>query len=221
VEPMKIISINVGLPREVQWDGTTVETAIYKTPVNGPAKVAKLNIAGDRQADLSVHGGADKAVYGYASEHYEYWKKELPELEFPWGAFGENLTTAGLNEDNLHIGDRVKIGSAVLAVTQPRMPCYKLNIKFEREDMIKRFLKSGRCGFYFSVEKEGVIESGEEVEVLSRDAQQVSIADVVGLYLGQRRDPELLERALQVDALPQSWKAELALRASMRQGHHN
>ena len=141
---MKIVSVNVGLPREVVWKGSTVQTAIFKEPVAGAVAIRELNLAGDQQADLAVHGGSKKAVYAYPAEHYEYWRKQLADVSLLWGAFGENLTTVGLSEDMLSIGDVLRVGSAVLQVTQPRMPCYKLEIRFERNDMIKRFLVSGR-----------------------------------------------------------------------------
>ncbi len=160
---MKIISVNVSLPQEVHWKGLTVHTGIFKQPVAGPVPIRELNLDGDRQADLTVHGGPHKAVYAYPSEHYAYWQRELPGVAFTWGEFGENLTTAGLSEDNLHIGDRLRIGSAILMVSQPRLPCYKLDLKFDRKfnvkDIIKRFLQSNRSGFYFSVVEPGVVES--------------------------------------------------------------
>ncbi len=210
---MKIASVNVGMPREVVWKGMTVQTAIFKEPVDGPVTIGKLNLAGDKQADLTVHGGSDKAVYAYPAEHYEYWRQELPEVLFSWGKFGENLTTEGLGEDTLCIGDRLRVGSAVLTVTQPRMPCYKLALRFDRDDMIKRFLTSRRSGFYFSVIEEGEVRAGSEVEILSRDPHRVTVLDIMRLYLGQTRDQELLQRARNVSALPQNWKAELMLRA--------
>ena len=206
---MKIVSVNVGLPREVVWKGMTVQTAIFKKPVAGPVAISKLNLAGDRQADLSVHGGAEKAVYAYPAEHYDYWQNELPGVSSPWGNFGENLTTEGLREDSLCIGDRLRGGSAVLMVTQPRMPCYKLELKFDRDDMIKRFLKSGRSGFYLSVIEPGEVGAGSEIEILSRDPNRVTVADIVRLYLGQTRDPDLVQRAMSVGALPENWKAHL------------
>ena len=189
---MQVISVNVGLPREVIWKGVTVQTGIFKDPVDRSVKIKKLNLAGDRQADLTVHGGAEKAVYAYPAEHYEYWRKNLPDVPFSWGKFGENLTTEGLTEDTLCIGDRLKVGAAVLMVTQPRMPCYKLALRFGREDMIKHFLASQRSGFYLSVIEEGEVHAGSKVEILSRDPHRVAIADIARLYLGQARDPELL-----------------------------
>jgi len=211
---MKIVSVNVRMPREVVWKGMTVQTGIFKEPVDGPVAISKLNLAGDKQADLTVHGGSEKAVYAYPAEHYEYWRNELPQVSFSWGKFGENLTTEGLLEDTLCIGDRLRVGSAVLMATQPRMPCYKLDLRFDRDDMIKRFLTSGRSGFYFSVIEPGVVTVGSKVEILSRDPHRVTVVDIVRLYLGQTRDPELLQRATNVSALPDNWKAQLLLRGA-------
>jgi MOSC domain-containing protein YiiM len=174
---MQVISINVGLPREVEWRDEIVRTSIYKEPVSGRVRVDRLNIEGDQQSDLTVHGGVNKAVYVYPSEHYDFWRKELPDADLPWGAFGENLTTTGLNEDSVRIGDRFAIGSAEFVVTQPRMPCYKLTIRFGRSDMIKRFYRSGRSGFYVAVAKEGEIGSGDDITLLSRDEDASTIAE--------------------------------------------
>jgi MOSC domain-containing protein YiiM len=215
---MKIVSVNVGMPREVVWKGTSVRTGIFKEPVAGPVMISKLNLAGDKQADLTVHGGSAKAVYAYPADHYEYWRQELPDVSFPWGKFGENLTSEGLQEDGLCIGDRLRIGSAILMVTQPRMPCYKLALRFERDDMIKRFLMSGRSGFYFSVIEPGEVSAGSQVEILSRDPNRVTVADIGRLYRGQTRDLALLERVTNVSALPENWKTELLLRARADHG---
>jgi MOSC domain-containing protein YiiM len=203
---MRVISLNVGLPREVLWKGRNVTTGIFKNPVQGRVLMRTLNLDGDRQADLTVHGGKDKAVYGYPSEHYDFWKKELPGQELPWGMFGENLTTEGLREDNLNIGDLFRIGSAEVVVTQPRMPCYKLGIKFRRDDILKRFLHSGRSGFYFAVLKEGEVQAGDEIELISRDANNVTVSDITRLYVSEKTNFDLMRRAIQVNALPESWR---------------
>jgi MOSC domain-containing protein YiiM len=213
---MRIVSVNVGLTREVVWKGMTVQTAIFKEPIVGAVTIRKLNLAGDQQADLTVHGGADKAVYAYPAEHYEYWQKQLSEVSLSWGAFGENLTTTGLGEDTLYIGDLLRVGSAVLQVTQPRMPCYKLELRFNRDDMIKRFLSSGRSGFYLSVIKTGELSAGSRVEILKRDPDSVTITDLLRLYFGQARDQELLQRAMNVASLPAYWKTQLPLRAQIQ-----
>jgi MOSC domain-containing protein YiiM len=210
---MKVASVNVGLPREVTWKGITVLTGIFKEPAEGAVPVNKLNLAGDRQADLSVHGGPAKAVYAYPEEHYEYWKKELPEWEFSYGNFGENLTIEGLSEGTLFIGDVLKVGSAILTVTQPRMPCYKLQVRFDRDDMVNKFLDSGRSGFYFSVRQPGEVHAGSAVEILERDSNRVSVSDILQIYLHQTADAGLLQRMLNVTALPQNWKDHLLHRA--------
>jgi MOSC domain-containing protein YiiM len=210
---MKIISVNVGLPREFDWKGISVSTAIFKEPISGPIPIKQLNLDGDRQADLTVHGGPYKAVYGYPSEHYEYWRGQLPQQSLPWGVFGENLTTEGLFEDSLFIGDRVKVGSAVLQVAQPRLPCYKLTLHFDRDDMIKRFLRSRRSGCYFSVIEEGEVQAGSTIEILSRDPNRVTVADISNLYFSKEPDPDLLQRAIITTALPLSWREEFIFRA--------
>jgi len=213
---MKVISLNVGLPRTIEWHGALVETGIFKEPVSGRIPLRRLNFDGDRQADLSVHGGAYKAVYVYPIEHYPVWKAEHPELEFPYGAFGENLTVEGLSENTLFIGDRLQVGSAILQVTQPRLPCYKLGVKFRRDDMTNLFLASRRSGFYFLVEQEGTVAAGDAIEILSRDPQEVSVADIQRLYLAPSSHLDLLQKAMKVEALPESWKSWLEEKAHAR-----
>jgi MOSC domain-containing protein YiiM len=205
---MRIVSINVGQPRTLLWKQRTVTTAIFKEPVAGRIMLRTINLDGDRQADLKVHGGPSKAVYAYPAEHYDFWKRELGGMELAWGNFGENLTTLGLDEASLHVGDRVRIGAAELVVTQPRTPCYKLGIRFGRDDIIKRFLHSGRSGFYFAVAREGEIGAGDAIEVVSRDPHGVSVADLMRLYLHEDGEPGLLARAVQVEALPEGWKQQ-------------
>jgi MOSC domain-containing protein YiiM len=170
---MKLLSVNVGLPREIEWKERIVRTSIFKAPVTGRVRVAKLNLEGDQQSDLTVHGGVDRAAYAYPSEHYPFWRREFPGMDFPWGVFGENFTTEGLLEETFHIGDRLRIGSAEFMVTQPRMPCFKLGIRFNRSDMVKRFLQSGRTGFYFAVLKEGEVAAGDSIELLESDSFHV------------------------------------------------
>lgn len=203
---MQLISVNVGLPREVTWKGKTVRTGIFKEPVNARVMVRELNLDGDRQADLTVHGGVDKAVYVYPVEHYDYWRSELPDLELTPGIFGENFTVTGLREEELNIGDRFRIGSVELIVTQPRLPCYKLAIRFGRSDMVKRFLASRRTGFYFRVLQEGEVGAGDTLELVSRDENNITVADITQLYVRDQNHPELLQRATQLEALPASWR---------------
>ncbi len=203
---MRILSVNVALPRGVTWQGKLVTTGIFKEPIEGPIMLRRLNVDGDQQADLTVHGGVSKAVYAYPSEHYGYWRIELPGVDLPWGMFGENFTTEGLLEETVYIGDRFRIGDAEVFVTEPRMPCYKLGIKFGRADIIKRFLASRRTGFYFAVASEGTLSAGDAVEFIGRDQQEISVADIIRLYAFERGDVKGLRRAIGVDALPGSWK---------------
>ncbi len=188
------------------YKGTTISTGIFKQPVSGLVTLHTLNLDGDRQADLSVHGGIYKAVYGYPAEHYEYWRHELPKEKLPPGAFGENFTTEGLSEDDLHIGDRIQVGSSTLMVRQPRMPCYKLAAKFQRDDMIERFLHSRRSGFYFSVEQEGEVEKGNPIELISRNRSGITIAEMNRLIAHDRYNRELLQKAIATAELPESWR---------------
>ena len=203
---MNLLSINVGLPQEIPWQGKVVRTSIFKSPVSGNVRVSKLNLAGDQQSDLSVHGGIHKAVYAYPSEHYEFWRKEIPDADLRWGVFGENLTTQGVLEDELRIGDRLRIGSAEFLITQPRMPCFKLGIRFGRPDMVKRFLRSGRSGFYLAVLEEGQIAAGNSIQVLTRDEHGVTVADIVNLYQADATNQDLLRRASDLPALPPDWR---------------
>ncbi|PSB42058.1 MOSC domain-containing protein [Chamaesiphon polymorphus] len=203
---MKLISVNVGLPREVNWKGRTVSTGIFKQPISDRVMVRSLNLDGDGQADLTVHGGLDKAVYVYPFEHYDYWRGELPQTELPLGIFGENFTTTGLTEADVNIGDRFRIGTVKLMVTQPRLPCYKLGIRFGRPDMVKRFMASGRTGFYFRVLQEGEVGVGDTLELVSRDENEIAVADITQLYTHDRADPALLDRAARLVALPESWR---------------
>jgi MOSC domain-containing protein YiiM len=203
---MKLISLHVSLPRLVEYNGEPVATGIFKEPVTGPVMLRTLNLDGDRQADLSVHGGPSKAVYAYPAEHYEFWRHELPEMELPHGMFGENFTTEGLAEDSVNIGDCFRIGQAEVIAAGPRLPCYKLGIKFGRSDIIKRFLQSRRTGFYFAVKTEGQVTAGDEIELLSRDPHNISVADIVRVYAFEKDDLETLRRVVKVPALPDGWR---------------
>ena len=203
---MNVVSVNVGLPREVTYKGKRLTTGIFKEPVEGRTMLRRLNLDGDRQADLSVHGGPSKAVYAYPSEHYEYWRRQLADVDLPWDMFGENLTVEGLREDRVNIGDRFRIGSAHVMVTEPRLPCHKLAAKFGRDDIIKRFLHSGRTGFYFAVLQEGEVGAGDQITVIGRDKHGVTVADITRLYVHDKDDVTTLRRAVQVEALPESWR---------------
>jgi MOSC domain-containing protein YiiM len=202
---VRVVSLSVGLPREVQWEGHPVRTSIFKEPVDRRLRVSTLNLEGDAQADLTVHGGVDKAVYVYPSEHYEAWRRELPGVDFPRAVFGENLTTEGLLED-VRIGDRFRIGTAAFVVTQPRLPCYKLGIRVGRMDVLKRMLRSGRTGFYLAVTTEGEVGAGDAIEPIERAEEGLTVADVVRLYTVDAQNQELLRRATRTAGLPEGWK---------------
>lgn len=190
----------------VLYEGDTVSTAIFKDPVSGPVRLAKLNLEGDRQADLNVHGGVNRAVYAYPVEHYDFWRERYPHFPWQWGAFGENLTVEGLAEDTLHIGDQVCIGSARFTVTQPRTPCFKLGIKFGTNRIITEFLESGRSGFYFSVTEEGELQAGDDIRVNPIGTDQITIAEANHMMTAKSVPQELLERALASPSLSPKWR---------------
>ena len=207
---MKVLSVNVGLPRKVIFNGQTITTAIFKDPVNVPIMLRKLNLDGDRQADLTVHGGVDKAVYSYPAEHYGYWRKQFPNMDFEWGLFGENFTTEGLMEDAVNVGDQFQVGSVKIVASQPRMPCYKLGVRFGTMDIIRRFLISGRPGIYFKVLKEGEVQTGDRIEITKKDKNNVTVKDIVRLYV-YRDDTgniETMRRATKISVLPEGWRHE-------------
>jgi MOSC domain-containing protein YiiM len=216
---MKLVSVNAGLPRTLTWKGATFQTGIFKTPVAGRIMLRTTNLDGDGQADLSVHGGRSKAVYGYPSEHYAAWNAELPDADRAWGAFGENFTTEGLLETTVFIGDRYRIGSAVVTVTTPRQPCYKLAAKFQRDDIIERFLRSGRSGFYFSVVEEGEVGVGDEFKLLGREEITLSVAQLNTLYTAKAPDREILQRSLEIKSLPESWRDRFRARLADLDGN--
>lgn len=203
---MKLLSINVALPRQITWKGRTVTTGIFKRPVDRRVAVRRHNLTGDQQADLTVHGGASKAVYAYPSEHYPYWREQLPELDIPHAMLGENFTTEGLLEPDVRIGDEYAIGTATLAVSEPRTPCYKLAARFGRDDIVKRFLQSGRCGFYLRVVSEGHVEPGDTIERVSQHPAGITVSDLNDITVTGRADIDLLRRALTIDALGDSWR---------------
>jgi MOSC domain-containing protein YiiM len=211
---MKVLSVNVALPRLVAWRGQTFNTGIFKEPVAGPVMMRRLDLDGDRQADLSVHGGPYKAVYAYPSEHYAFWRNELPEMDLPWGQFGENLTTEGINESDVHIGDVLRVGRATVQVTQPRVPCLKLAAKFQRDDILQRFAQSGRSGFYFSVIEEGLVAAGDAIEPLREAENGISVNDINTLFY-HGTDLALMRRAAQLDALPLDWREHFAEQLAM------
>ena len=212
-ESARVVSVNVAMPRMVRVGDTSVLTSIFKSPVEGRIAVRGHNLAGDRQADLTVHGGPYKAIYLYPAEHYSYWSDQLNGTALAPGAFGENLTTLGIDENSVRIGDRFRIGSAVVEVTQPRMPCYKLGVRFGRADMVKRFWHARRPGIYFSVIEEGDLAAGDVIEKIDEGPEPITVGDVLRLFIGDDRDPGNLQRALRAP-LRGGWKDELRSRAS-------
>ena len=203
---MKLVSVNVARPQIAVYKGATINTGIFKLPVAGPVAMRTLNLDGDRQADLSVHGGPFKAVYGYPSEHYAFWREELKDASLSWAMFGENFTTEGLAEDKLHVGDQFEIGTGVVMVRQPRVPCYKLAAKFQRDDILERFLRSGRSGFYFSVEKEGVVTAGDSFRQITRVKDAITISEMNSLYVRDKYNRDVLQKAINTAALAPDWR---------------
>jgi MOSC domain-containing protein YiiM len=212
---VKLLSVNVGLPRDVAAGDRVVRTSIFKLPVTGRIPIHDNNLAGDRQSDLSVHGGPAKAIYAYPSEHYAFWREQLPGVDLQPGHFGENLTIEGLTEAHVHVGDRLKIGSAELVVTQPRLPCFKLGIRFDRSDMVRRFLDSRRSGFYMAVAAEGDVAAGDTITILERHPAAVSITELLGMYLKEAIDPKRVRAVIDIPALSDNWRADLEKRLAV------
>jgi MOSC domain-containing protein YiiM len=213
---VKVLSVNVGQPREVLWHGKPVTTGIFKEPVAGRVPLRRLNLDGDSQADLRVHGGPDKAVYAYPSEFYELWSRERPELELGPGTFGENLTLEGLLDDDVSVGDRFQIGTAELVVTQPRLPCFKLGLRMGRDEFVTEFLERGQLGFYHAVDREGEVAAGDAIVELQRDPRRFGVTEVARLYAADRDDVETMRLAADHDALPESWREYFRKRVEAR-----
>lgn len=201
--------------KRVSWRGRTVETGIFKEPVEGPVMIRRTNLDGDRQSDPTVHGGEFKAVYGYGAQHYTYWEREL-DRTLPPGMFGENLTLDGLDEAEVCVGDTFKLGEATLEAVQPRQPCFKLGIRFDDPGMVKRFLRSGRSGVYFRVIDEGRVQAGDTMTCVGRDPGRFPIAGLTRLLDPTTRDPVMVDRALALASLPEGWRESL-LRMSGRE----
>jgi MOSC domain-containing protein YiiM len=217
---MRIVSVNVGLPREIEWGEKRTLTSIFKSPVATRVAVRKHNLDGDRQSDLTVHGGPDKAVYGYPSEHYAYWRGELSDADLGWGAFGENLTTRGLDDGEVSIGDVVRVGTALLMVTQPRIPCFKLAVRFGRADMVKKFASARRPGFYFAVVEEGDVGLDDSIEIVDRSAERMSARELFDVFFAKAPDRDVLRRALALRGLAEVWRTEIAkILAKGSEGH--
>jgi MOSC domain-containing protein YiiM len=209
---VKVVSVNVGRPREVEWRGKRITTAIFKSPVAGAVTVRGVSVEGDAQADLQVHGGAGKSVYAYPSEHFDFWRNVYPDVGIGPGVFGENLTLEGWLEDGVCLGDRFRAGTAELVVTQPRSPCAKLGMRFDDPQMVKRFLAEGRSGIYFTIARPGEVAAGDPFERIASDPRRVSIADVVRVQRGEIDDPDLLRRAIEVPSFPEEYRRKFRQR---------
>jgi ferredoxin-NADP reductase/MOSC domain-containing protein YiiM len=215
-----LVSVNVGMPREVQWQGRTVFTGIWKDAVEGSRLVRRLNVDGDGQGDLAGHGGEQRAVYVYQLGSYQYWREHLDRDDFVFGQFGENFTVDGLADDEVCVGDRYRIGSAVFEVSQPRVTCYRVGIRMNEPRMPALLTGHGRPGFYFRVVEEGAVQAGDDVHKVTTGTEQMTVEAINALlYLDRRPDPELLERALRIPALSPGWQTSLrALLEQQRAG---
>lgn len=200
---MKLVSLNVGKPREFNWMGKLVRTSIFKNPVTDRRQVSFLNIEGDQQSDLNVHGGINKAVYAYDLSHYDHWKNILHRDDWQHGMFGENLTTSGLNDDEVKIGSVYQIGTAKFQVIQPRFPCFKLNIRFGLPNMTERFMEEQRNGIYFKVVDEGAIQVSDEIKLVESSPYDVTVADYVECYYSKGSNKSILKRLLSFPGLPE------------------
>jgi len=200
---MKLLSVNTGQPREFIYQGKPVTTAIFKQPVNGSRNVSFTGMDGDLQSDTVHHGGALKAVYAYDVAYYDQWKKILRRTDSGYVLFGENLTTRGLTDVIVMIGDIYEVGSVHIKAIQPRFPCIKLNIRFEMDDMLQRFVQQGKHGIYFSVVKEGSVQPGDSIRLIKRSAHPVSIQQLVTAYYNKGMDKQIVEQVLAIEFLPQ------------------
>ncbi|MBD2704611.1 MOSC domain-containing protein [Spirosoma sp. BT702] len=203
---MHILSVNVGLPRSVEWAGRTITTGIFKQPIQGAVSLEPLNFVGDQQADLKVHGGPDKAVYAYDNLHYEHWQHQLERDDWTPGLFGENLTTEGLLESEVHIGDLFRVGSALLRAVQPRFPCYKLNVRFDDPGMTRRFAREGRSGIYFRVVEPGAVQASDVITLIEAANTNITIQTVFQIVLNRQANADLLAQLVALPHLPDSIK---------------
>ena len=203
---MKLLSVNVSQPKEVSYNGKRIKTGIFKEPVSGRTMMRRLNIDGDGQGDPSVHGGIHKAVYVYPIEHYDYWKREFGRDDLTYGKFGENLTVEGMLEETVHIGDVFRIGDALVEVSQPRVPCFKLGIKMRDPQIVKPFLESERVGFYVRVLEEGEVGAGDAIERTKVGVGQMTVKEIVHLRHFDNANTEAAERAANLPALTPSWR---------------
>ena len=210
----EVLSVNISGLCDMIWNGQTIQTGIYKKPAPGPVNVLELSIDGDRQADLVNHGGAQKAVYFYPSEHLPFWESVIDQGPLSPGSLGENFTSKGLLEDQAFVGDCWRIGTAVVQITQPRSPCYKLALKYRMPDLVPRFLEATKPGFYAAVVQEGVVRAGDSMELVSTAKERLSVADIFRLAVGFDPDPELREAIADYAPLPEFWRQKVRAHAT-------
>jgi len=203
---MKLISVNVSQPKTVLYNGKIIKTSIFKKPVLGRVRLRWLNLEGDGQADLNAHGGFHRAVYAYTIENYDYWKRELHRDDFSWSQFGENFTVEGMPEDQIHVGDIFRVGSALVQVTQPRSPCFKLGIRMKMARFPKLFLASGRVGFYLRVLEEGDVGAGDSIDRILSDPNRMTIRAIHHLLYFDTKNLEDARRALAIEAMSPGWR---------------
>src|SRR6202050_937115 len=203
----RLLSVNVGLPRDVTWNGKTVRTAVWKSPVTGRRMVRTLDIDGDAQADLAGHGGEQRAVFVYQMDSYHYWERILGRSDFTFGQFGENFTVEGLPDAEVFIGDRYRIGDALFEVTQPRVTCYRVGIRMDEPQMAALLVSSHRPGFYMRVLEEGEVGSGDEIVKIADGPEPVTVAEIDALLYLPGHSHEQLERSLRIPALSPGWKS--------------
>ena len=206
----RLLSVNVGLPRDVTWQGRTVHTAIWKAPVKGPRMVRRLNVDGDGQGDLAGHGGERRAVFVYQMDSYRYWQSHLGRTDFIYGQFGENFTVDGLSDAEVCIGDRYRIGGALFEVTQPRVTCFRLGIRMNEPEMAALVVKHGRPGFYFRVLEEGKVAAGDEITQVASGPEHMSVSEIDALLYMPGHSRDQLERALRIPALSAGWRSSFA-----------
>ena len=206
---MKIISTNIGRIREVNWKGRKIVTGIFKEPVHEALFLGKRGVNKDEVADQKVHGGSDKACYLYSADCYPFWKEKSPDKKWNWGIFGENLTVEGLDEGNIRIGDIYKIGEAKVQVSQPRLPCYKLGMRFDSSTIVKEFLKSPYPGVYIRIIEEGLVKTGDRMELIESNTSGMTVREVYSLFSSNKKNAELKELACEQEFLAEGIKKDL------------
>ena len=206
---MKVLSTNIGKPQLIEWRGQQIETGIYKYPVNEPIFLGSEDVVADHVIDRRYHGGVDKACYLYSADHYSFWKNKYPEVDFNWGMFGENITMSGLNESQINIGDSFQLGEAVVQVSQPRQPCFKLGVRFNDQKVVSDFWELPYPGIYLRIIKQGNVKNGDEMILLDRNIESLTVSRVFSIFSGNRENMELIDKALKEDFLAASCRRDI------------